>query len=70
MAINFAYPWKMCGRYSDGFEITVSGNNETDCICKLIELEEKHGKLEWYSGYSDEDYEGGEYIGRENFIYD
>ena len=36
----------------------------------LADLESKHGKLTWYSGYSDEDYEAGEYIGRENFIYD
>lgn len=70
MAINLFYPWKMCGRYADGFEITIGGNDESECICKLIELEEKHGKLEWYSGYCDEDYEAGEYIGRENFIYD
>ena len=37
---------------------------------KLIELQEKHGELTWYSGVCDEDYVDGEYIGRENFIYD
>ena len=41
-----------------------------DCMNLLADLESKHGKLTWYSGYSDEDYEAGEYIGRENFIYD
>lgn len=70
MCINFIYPWKMVGRYIDDFEITVGGYNEKDCIEKLIDLEKKHGKLKWYSGFSDEDYEAGEYIGRENFIYD
>lgn len=70
MAINVLYPWKMVGRYEDDFEITVGGFDESDCMGKLIDLQEKHGKLEWYSGFSDEDYEAGEYIGRENFIYD
>ena len=35
-----------------------------------IESKNKHGELIWYSGYSDENYEAGEFIGRENFIYD
>lgn len=39
-------------------------------MIKLINLEEKHGALTWYSGVCDEDYQGGEYIGSENFIYD
>lgn len=64
------YPWKMVGQYADGHESIVSGNNEEDCMYKLCALQEKHGEMTWYSGYSDEDYEAGEYIGRENFIYD
>lgn len=64
------YQWKICGKYADGFEITVGGIDEYECMGKLIELTEKHGELVWYSGYSDEDYEAGEYIGKENFIYD
>ena len=63
-------PWKMIGRYTDDEEITVSGFNEEDCMCKLIDLQEKHWELKWYSGINDEDYVDGEYIGRENFIYD
>ena len=63
-------PWKMIGRYTDNEEITVSGFNEEDCMCKLIDLQEKYGALTWYSGINDEDYVDGEYIGRENFIYD
>ena len=63
-------PWKMIGRYTDDEEITVSGFNEEDCMCKLIDLQEKHGALTWYSGINDENYVDGEYIGRENFIYD
>lgn len=30
----------------------------------------KHGELTWYSGVCDENYVDGEYVGRENFIYD
>lgn len=61
-------PWRMCGEYEDDFTVTVGGNDEEDCMQLLIDLQEKHGELTWYSGYVDEDYEMGEYIGRENFI--
>lgn len=61
-------PWRICGEYKDGFIVTVGGNNEEDCMQRLIDLQEKHGDLTWYSGYYDQDYEAGEYIGREKFI--
>ena len=64
------YPWKMVGRYADGEEIEVGGLDEEDCMTRLISMIDKHGDLVWYSGVSDEDYVAGEYIGRENFIYD
>ena len=54
----------------DDFEVTVGSNDESDCMEKLGELTEQHGELVWYSGYVDEDYANGEYIGRENFKYD
>ena len=63
-------PFRMCGRFADNFEVTVGGNDESDCIERLDKLTEQHGELVWYSGYVDEDYAGGEYIGRENFKYD
>lgn len=63
-------PFRMCGRFTDDFEVTVGGNDESDCMEKLGELTEQHGELVWYSGYVDEDYADGEYVGRENFIYD
>ena len=62
-------PWKMIGRYADDEEIEIGGCDEEDCMCKLIDLQEKHGELVWYSGMCDEDYVDGEYIGRENFVY-
>lgn len=70
MSVDYIYPWKMVGRYEDDYEAEIGGNNEEDCMCKLIDLQEKHGNLVWYSGYCDEDYVAGEYIGEENFIYD
>lgn len=70
MSNKLCYPWKMVGRYEDDYETEVGGNNEEDCMGKLIDLQEKHGNLVWYSGLCDEDYEAGEYIGMENFIYE
>lgn len=67
--MKICFPWKMVGEYEDGHEAIVSGSSEDDCMYKLIHLQDKHGELTWYSGYEDEDYSGGEYIGRENFIY-
>lgn len=64
------YKWKICGKFADGFEITVGGADEYECMGKLGDLTEKHGELVWYSGYTDENYEAGEYIGKENFIYE
>jgi len=69
-AVNIIYPWKMVGEYEDGEEEEVGGFDEEHCMQKLIDLQEEHGELTWYSGYSDEDYANGEYIGRENFVYD
>lgn len=50
-------PFKMIGRYEDGEEIIVGGSDEADCMCELIDLQEKHGKLVWYSEMCDEDYD-------------
>lgn len=58
----------ICGEYKDGFSVTIGGNDEEDCMQQLIDLQEKHGDLTWYSSYTDQDYAAGEYIGRENFI--
>lgn len=70
MSVEIIWPWKMIGRYVDDKEVTVGGFDESECMEKLIDLQEEHGELTWYSGYSDQDYEAGEYIGAENFIYD
>lgn len=68
MRIN--YPWKMVARYADDYEAEVGGFDEKDCMGKLIDLMEKHGEMVWYSGFTDEDYVAGEYIGKDNFIYE
>lgn len=64
------FPWKMVGRFADQTEIVSDGFDEEDCMYKLAKLTDKHGDLEWYAGFCDEDYVDGEYIGRENFVYD
>ena len=68
--VKLCFPWMMVGRYADAEEITVGGFDEEDCMMKLIAKQEKHGELTWYSGVNDEDYVDGEYVGRENFIYE
>lgn len=67
---RICWPWRIAARFTDGEEIEVGGNSEEDCMERLAALEEKHGEMTWYSGVSDEDYANGEYIGRDNFIYD
>lgn len=62
--------WKMVADYEDEERLYFHGNNEEDCMEEVAAQEEFHGKCTWYSGCSDEDYEVGEYIGRENFKYD
>ena len=68
--MKICFPWRMVGRYADNEKVYVDGFDEADCMCKLIDKQGKHGALTWYSGINDEDYVDGEYIGRENFIYD
>ena len=68
--MKLLFPWKMYGEYEDSFEVMVNGFDDEDCMTKLINLIDKHGNLVYYTGVCDEDYVGGEYIGRDNFIYD
>lgn len=72
--MTIEYPFKFVGRFKDnkGNEveiITHSTFSEKECVQQLIDLQDKYGQLAWYSGWTDEDYVDGEYIGRENFIY-
>ena len=60
----------MVGKFADGSEFYVGDFSEYDCMGQLINLQDKHGELTWYSGVNDEDYVDGEYVGAENFIYD
>lgn len=49
------------------FDITTNRNHYP---VKFRRLSDKLQELVWYSGFSDEDYEFGEYIGKDNFIYE
>lgn len=55
--------YKMVARYENEEEIVVGGENEEDCMAKLIELTEEYGMITWYSGYFGDEYEAGEYVG-------
>lgn len=68
--ILFATPWKMYAEYEDGEMLYFYGDSEEDCIEEIAAAEERHGKCTMYTGVNDKDYADGEYIGRENFIYD
>ena len=62
MTMEIITPWKMIAKYADGEEIYVGGQDEEDCMYKLIAKQEKHGELVWYSGVCDDNYVCGEYV--------
>ena len=41
--------FRMIGRYEDGHETNVSAASEELCMAELIDLQDKHGQLVWYS---------------------
>lgn len=41
--------FRMIGRYEDGHEAHVSAASEEVCMAELIDLQDKHGQLVWYS---------------------
>lgn len=53
-------PFKYVGEYDDGSSIEVGGDDEDECIYKLIRLADQHGDLIWYSGVTDTNYVDGE----------
>ena len=57
------YPWKVAARFEDGFEAVFGGNDEEECMYRIDKAQGKHGGCTWYSGYCDENYMDGEYIG-------
>ncbi len=59
----------MVAIYEDGEEIEAGGNSEAEYMERLAQFQDEHGEMTWYSGVTDENYQCGEYIGRDNFIY-
>ena len=55
------FPFCMIGRFSDGYEREVMGNDEQDCMYKLITIQDNgnHGELTWYAPVCDENYIDG-----------
>ena len=64
------YPYYYYAEYTDGTSLYFKCFSEDDCICEIANEEKKHGKCTFYTGVCDEDYEAGEYVGVENFIYE
>jgi hypothetical protein len=58
--MTLLYPWKMYGEYEDGTSAYVSGDNEDDCMYRLIQRMDAHGSLTMYTGVTDEFYDNGE----------
>lgn len=54
-------PFKIRGKFDDGFEMCVSGVNESDCMQKLISVHQNraHGDLVYHERVTDENYEDG-----------
>lgn len=67
---QFLTPWKMYAEYTDGAELYFYGNSEEECIQEIADRQEEHGECTMYTGVNDEDYVDGEYVGRDNFIYE
>lgn len=57
-------PWAVIVEYEDGYQTTIGGNSEQDCIEKAWAsyLTDKHGDITWYSGLTDSNYEAGERV--------
>lgn len=56
------FPYMVEGEFADGYTYTAGGNSEAECVETLANMQDKHGKLVWYSGVTDEDYDAGRRI--------
>lgn len=64
------YPFAMYAEYEDGNCYYIYDRDEDNCMVGVCSLIEEHGYCEFYSGVTNEDRADGEWVGRENFIYD
>ena len=67
---KICYPWCFYAEYKDGTKCYFYGNSEDECMQKVCDAISIYGECEYYTGIDDEDYAAGEYIGRDNFIYE
>jgi hypothetical protein len=56
------FPFLVEGEFADGYTCEVGGDSEAECIEKLVNMQDKHGELVWYSGVTDENYEFGKNV--------
>lgn len=68
--VRVHYPSKFYAEFNDGERRYYVGFSEEECIENIANDADDHGGIDYYTGVNDEDYVDGEYVGRENFIYE
>lgn len=64
------WKFKFYAEYEDGSSFYFYGNSEEQCVQEIADSMENFGKCTYYTGVNDEDRVDGEWVGRENFIYE
>lgn len=59
-ASQLCWPFKMEAEYEDGTTLTVSGNDEDECMHKIAKWQDAHGECVYYAYANDENYVDGE----------
>lgn len=63
------YHFEMYAEYEDDYSCYIYDEDEESCMCTIAELTNEHGSCVYYTGVESEDRTCGEWIGRENYIY-
>jgi len=53
-------PWLMYAEYEDGYAGYFGGDNESICMCDIIEAEQRHGSCTYYTGVENDYYTEGQ----------
>lgn len=64
------YNFEMYAEYEDGYSCYIYGEDEESCMYEIGVLVDKHKECIYYTAVNDEDRTDGEWIGRENYIYE
>jgi hypothetical protein len=64
------YNFEMYAEYEDGYSCYIYGEDEENCMYEIGLLMDKHKTCTYYTSVNNEDRTDGEWIGRENYIYE